>query len=279
MEQFDVGNRGGWGAVKLSLHLRGWCVPVPYHAVFVFVSTDLASFIRHLASPGALIMICTVAIDICAQNSVTYQPRTILTATATIDHVLTFQSIRTRPSISDDNGPQMLDMSMTGAMYQGLPGRPSQLIVGCPTGNCSYDPFISLALRSKCNDISEHMYSETLHNTYGNPSPFCSLSNRLQLSQLVPEMNVSSNLNLTSELGPRSHKLASFGAISPTQAYECSIYCCIDEHHSEIINGNLSEKMVNTWDNRFLNGSGIPPEYAHWFNGSPEDSSRFRTQP
>ena len=53
------------------------------------------------------------------------------------------------------------DISMTAAIVQGLGGNRIQPIspvaFGCPSENCSWEPFRSLAVCSYCSDVSSHM--------------------------------------------------------------------------------------------------------------------------
>ncbi|KAF3006873.1 hypothetical protein E8E13_010919 [Curvularia kusanoi] len=136
MQVFEDASRGPWGSLELiwRLHLKS-----------------------KLATWGALITILTLAMDPFAQQLVSYPSREVLIGDATFYTSHIYDSSYGEPRqlraasgrITSTMGPKM-----QGAVLNGLYNLTTAVQFACPTGNCRWDDFSSLAVTSTCTNVT-----------------------------------------------------------------------------------------------------------------------------
>ena len=257
-----------------------------------------------MASLGSLFVVLSATMDSLLQKGIEYPSRSVLDGPATIKRVQSYNHAATDP-YNMDYGPQMLDLSMTAAIYQGLFRKPIVPMPFCQTGNCTWDIYMSLALCSQCQDLSTEITRD------GNTSARIPTGLELWSIQdagfgkiLSNQINTSTTTNAMNQAsyGPDNNML-SLSVMSPTQAYQCSLYWCVHKYNTSVTNGQLEQEVLETWDSTYMNTkehqieipqngvvgtkvtnttfgvdlltNGILSEYLRWmFNGSSPVEAR-----
>ncbi|ETI27489.1 hypothetical protein G647_09680 [Cladophialophora carrionii CBS 160.54] len=255
---FDSAARGPLGSVVLLWTLRG----------------------RRLACLGALIIIASLAVDFALQALVIYPLRPVdIGIRATVPRANNYG-----PLLQPGDG---LEPSMYGAIFAGVYNWKAnyQVQPSCATGNCTFpDTYTSLAVCSSCYDVTNELrkscatgnFTHTVcfeedeqcddvptlvEHTYCNYT----LPNGLEMSGL-PSGNwsyaeISGNLDKSvkfdlqgilsvfSTIHATRESRSSDAVISPgsVQATECGLYYCVQKHTVKIVNGSITEKLVDTY--------------------------------
>lgn len=191
-QSLDAASRGPLGAATLLYELHFW----------------------HLASLGAAVTLLALASDPFVQQTVTYPVREV-NATAFVpfaqEYVLTGQTRRY-------DGYQ-IEQSMKAAIYDAvmfsnLSETSAAMSAQCPTGNCTFPEYASLAVCSKCVDITSKIdkvcvpINQSSYNSGSGPPCFerPELPNGLQLANGAAyrySSHLSYNiLNMTSSISP-----------------------------------------------------------------------------
>ena len=217
------------------------------------------SICRNLASLGALIMILGLAIDPFSQQVVTYPLRLVYEDTASAPRIQVYNSLGLRiytgePGKHSNDDPLWdIDLSMKAAIYGGLSGSNTTLTPTCSTGNCTWGTFSSLSVCNRCQDVSDRIVNHTLPNglSFNHTTPEVGYTTILVASGVLP----------VDELGPTVASLANFTILNAVQAYECTLYWCIQEFDLSIRGGIVYENIIKTWGNQSLVADGIFGEY------------------
>jgi len=188
-----------------------------------------------------------------------------------------------------------VDPSMKSALYSGvLDGNKrttsSLLIPECSTGNCSFPPYASLAVCSKCTNITSSLSQQpetpldfkhdfTFHLLTDAGTDLILPQNYTWITQ------PHSFINMTSVNGPLP--FGRHGVISPSEAiilsdtstitanisaasqvyraFQCSLYLCMRVYDGSVQNGKLLEtvsSVVSTGWNPEISGTGMNTEFA-----------------
>lgn len=121
---------------------------------------------RRLACMGALLIVLAIGIDPTVQQTITIQTRMIKSEDlATLPRAQTYLEY---DEVIDRNGTRrrrpVPTIDIAGAMYSGLFKRTKQIQTtntqqdvtpACPTGNCTFPAFHSLAVCTRCDNITE----------------------------------------------------------------------------------------------------------------------------
>lgn len=131
-QTLDAASRGPLGAATLLYELKFW----------------------HLASLGAGVTLLALVSDPFVQQTVTYPVRKLNT-TASVP----FGQNYTLLGKYSGNGRNDLEQSMKAAIYDGVmysnvSETGAAISAQCPTGNCTFPPYASIAVCSKCADIT-----------------------------------------------------------------------------------------------------------------------------
>lgn len=157
----------------------------------------------------------------------------------------------------------------------------------CATGNCTWPIFTSIAVCSRCNDVTDHLKKETTTgeglgtiNLDGLASgweyiiyslPYLNLSNPTrirQLPQLKPALMAArpiSNPGRTITFTKLDTMIAAVGIIKADIAFEnksvdwhesvitateCALFLCTKAYNSSVDRGILKEDTIASWENR-----------------------------
>jgi hypothetical protein len=144
-EIFDNASRGPWGSFVLLFRTKG----------------------TTLAALGAAITIFSMALDPFFQQLVIYPPRLVINPAlnSTIPRVINYSppyDISTRDGIEMMQMEQDMQAAALKYLYEpsaqplpfGKDVRPS-IPLSCPTGNCTWPPYETLGVCSRCEDISD----------------------------------------------------------------------------------------------------------------------------
>ena len=136
------------------------------------------------------------------------------------------------------NGEYTVEKPVKAAVYEGLFGDTRRMTASCSPGICTWPKFTSLSLCSRCQNITSLI--DSLH----------SLPNGLSLAEKA-SVNATTSIDL-SEMGYIPWALLNLSVLGHDAAYECSVFWCVKEYSTSMINGTLEEKEVMTWSNDTL---------------------------
>ena len=207
----------------------------------------LADITRHVSSLGALITVLALAINPFTQQVATYQLEQVPSSQKS--------TILVRFSYSGDLIP-----SFKSAAYNGLFGSGNNAVTPyCPSGNCTWAPYQTLAVCSQCVDVTD-VIEYTLSDrrvqscNFGDDNWSClwSLPNGLAL-------NDSTILNASGTLPPMmldnvGQSLVNFSMLGYDEknnpmATECSLYWCVNTYTAIVDNTIFTERLSSSWYN------------------------------
>ncbi|PYI34510.1 hypothetical protein BP00DRAFT_493021 [Aspergillus indologenus CBS 114.80] len=153
LRRFDAASRGVWGSLRLVWALRA----------------------RHFASVGALAMILALGFEFFSQNLVQTVSKTIddPSRTARIGNISVYNTIG---PIGPYSGSFLVDSVLKANVYTSLfvdDQARSWAIpqYSCATGNCIWDPIVSLEIRSLCTNVTS-LLIKTHHTNPNNSRPY-----------------------------------------------------------------------------------------------------------
>ncbi|TVY21498.1 hypothetical protein LARI1_G002287 [Lachnellula arida] len=250
---YDSASRGPFGSLRLLFRLR---------------------FIN-FASIGAIITLTALALDPFFQQTVKYTTQSATDTSQQAKSVAAYTygtGFEGAPEFVD--GYTLLPYSMKTAVYQGLLS--SNLIsladppFNCPTGNCTWDPFSTLAVGSQCTDITSHIQlncSATLcHFVAPEDSILQSLLvntteynvftiqskvwTEYPMAALKPYANITGLLALVQwvkaigSLSSPNYEIASITSNTTFEAVRCAFYLSVREVSVNVTNGVYSEDLL-----------------------------------
>ncbi|KAJ4332624.1 hypothetical protein N0V87_008252 [Didymella glomerata] len=145
-EIFDNASRGPWGSFLLLIRTKG----------------------RALAALGALIMLCSLALDPFFQQVVDFPERwTLQNVTSAIPKVFEYAPLYT-PEFYHHEEQASPDRSMSVVIRDFLYGNGTQPVtfgngtrpdipLSCPTSNCTWPEYETLAVCSRCEEVSDRL--------------------------------------------------------------------------------------------------------------------------
>ena len=141
---FDQASRGPWGSMMLLIRLKFW----------------------HFASIGALITVLTLASDSFVQQSVGYPllkvPQVHQAALVPYAQAYTSYLDGTYGIANAEVTQPMMAAIYDGVFNSNLTRSASSIQATCPSGNCTYPAYASLAVCSHCTEVTSMLqYSET----------------------------------------------------------------------------------------------------------------------
>jgi len=134
MEHYDDATRGPWGAISLLWHLRG----------------------KHLASYGAIIVFLSLTFEPFFQQIVAYPQKPGSFGKSALTRSVEYIT-RTTKKIEPGGNSTVSDNRMQVAVTDAFiyDGKLTNITPFCPTSNCKWPPFQTLAVCNKCQDISD----------------------------------------------------------------------------------------------------------------------------
>ncbi|KAI1734368.1 hypothetical protein F4680DRAFT_344083 [Xylaria scruposa] len=242
---YDEASRGPLGSLVLLAKAREWGI-TPITTMVMILSLAITPFVQQSASI----------------RLVPYQ------------QILTSTSAR---RVYDNDAPGYSSLSNTliarfyqgiyflGTLKDGLSSKSLQPSLECPTGNCTYEPFQSLAICSECTDISSYVTLNLAANRT-HQDTLWKLPNGFSLSVDESFINPISDpspagprlqLVTTAKYGPielaAGYSIINFTAFYPSDdvarpptARECILYWCLNQYKSDFVLGILQENVLAT---------------------------------
>ena len=191
-------------------------------------------------------MILAVAIESCFQEAV-HTPqgrvdvqspnRPVISRIQSYTHPWPVASDLSSGSLGFDD-VNTAEKSIKAAVYDGLFGNAREMTASCSTGNCHWPKFMSLAVCNRCQDVTRFAESQRSSTT----------SLRLGTNSLV---NSSTSIGL-SVIGHTPWTLLDLTILGLERAYECSMFWCVKEYDTSMVNGTVLERTMKTWSNDSL---------------------------
>ncbi|KAK3935004.1 hypothetical protein QBC46DRAFT_358576 [Diplogelasinospora grovesii] len=249
---------------------------------------------------GVLISLLAVAIDPFSQQLIQYKQGTVSLADDTVTIPLCRRYSK-GSEYSTQDGFTMLngtgqsvgvvgsahadaDFNMQSAVFAGLSLTETtlsqQLPLRCPSGNCTWEPFLSLSVCSECNNVTSQLTRQSCDNCSDlfyfinqpsaiadirRPGTLYVLPNGLVIENFDDEMRIAMTLlgttNSSETVSFRGMKLDTLiwgtsiiRAMSPinssiswpdtqVDALECGLYYCVNRYESAVQNGVLNETI------------------------------------
>ncbi|KAK8104944.1 hypothetical protein PG999_008303 [Apiospora kogelbergensis] len=287
-KKFDEASRGPMGSIELLYWLN----------------------LRHWATLGALVTVLLLGFDPLLQGAISYEGQLVdaqhlLPPTIPFGGRLDAGSYAPNPNaathgqasqhdnktmVSLEHFSSAPDLSMATAIYNGFTSTPSIVNFHCPSGNCTWPPFLSLGVCSSCNDVSSHLIKETEMATSGTVSintkqleqpytkyslPYASLSNpdSSHDRDLMAYMAVglATNPNSTVSHQQNDRLIAAIAIIQAADTYEkeqtswvkskvtateCALYFCIKRFDASVVKGDLKENETQVGTERVKTSFG-----------------------
>ena len=188
-------------------------------------------------------MILSVAIESCFQEAVHTPQGRLIVQSPDKPAIARIQAYTHPWPVSSDLSSGSLgfddvntaEKSIKAAVYDGLFGNAREMTASCSTGNCHWPNFMSLAVCNRCQNVTPPTESRR------------ALPNGLRLAK-NSLINSSTSIGLTN-MGHTPWSLLDLSVLSLEKAYECSVFWCIKEYNTSMVNGSVVERTVNTWSN------------------------------
>ncbi|KPI45566.1 uncharacterized protein AB675_257 [Cyphellophora attinorum] len=250
LQQLDYASRSTTGSFTLLLSLRGSII----------------------GSLGAVLAILVLAVGPFAQQVVSVSLKEEVTGQASLGKAVNATEMLTI-SMGGEGAVASAALPMRAAYYNALYGFPTSGSLPnppftCPSGNCTWDPFVSLAVCSECRDIGELVqrvewtsfstYANISYVTWALPNEYNNLNISITVdTQYANLTNRFSDgiMNVTSIWsqpgGDRFPLEGSFMAIAllngsaanplEVTALDCSLRVCLNEIRAQTHNGEYTE--------------------------------------
>ena len=244
---FDMASRGPWGALRLLIRLKFW----------------------HAASIGSLVTLLTLASDAFVQQSVSYpyQPLPQSNIIATIPYTQSFSQYESAPDGAAFSSKSIMAAMYDGVFAQNLTQSGSSITAQCPTGNCTFNSYASLAVCSHCHNVTsllEYYYNPavdangaTLGATY-----IYSLPGGLSL---VSAESAVAYINISASFPPSSSALDVYQSVGTIvnisvitggtlevageqTAWDCVLIFCAKSYEAGENLGFFNETVVDVYD-------------------------------
>ena len=254
LEVFNTASRGIAGSLPLIWLQRG----------------------RGWASLGAVLFILVLLNDTSVQQIVTFPTKEI---TKDVSATIGRNSIYDEWIPGEEEDVKGIAPSMSAAIMTGLYNSditPFAIKPNCPTGQCTWPPVHTQAIRSKCSNVGSLVESicpeEKLSQncTFFLPNGGPTLNGQQSLLNSTTMILISDNYSTSTMVFPNiPRQLATFQIISraaggdvDVKAMECILYLSIDTYNSSVVNGTLNEKCMSTWTDT----SSLPPGTPDWIS-------------
>ena len=215
---------------------------------------SITDVLRHVSSLGALITVLALGIDPFAQQVASYQLEKFASSqNSTLPVRFYF--------------PYDLDASFRDAAYAGLFGSgQNTLNPHCPSGNCTWAPYQTLALCSQCVDVTSLIkYSDPYVDQW---SYFPSLPNGLSLQISNDVASSMSGTLPPMMLDKVGYAIVNFSLldIGGPWAAECSLYWCVNTYTATLNNGKFAERLESSWYNATSSLAFVNTPSEDWSN-------------
>jgi Protein of unknown function (DUF3176) len=251
---FDAASRGPMGAAWLLCQINSW----------------------HLASIGAIVTLIALASDAFVQQSVTYPLRSV-NETASVP----FSQSYPLTSMYQADYNYEVEKSMKSAIYDGVfyanaSVTGAAVSANCPTGNCTFPDYASMAICSQCHDITLLITSVCIPANFGikilgNCTMQATLPNGLRMRNGIGEqvtnsfhlnyLNMSTNSTLKKDDAMNIRSLVNVTMLISnvkvakvpdyellyrnTMAFDCIFHLCVQKYAGEVSKGFFSEVVTD----------------------------------
>jgi Protein of unknown function (DUF3176) len=247
---FDAASRGPWGSLQLLFRLKFW----------------------HMSSIGCLLTLISLASDAFVQQSVSFPlgVHTQHNSSATLPYSQHFDSYSTA------SGAPFASQPLMAAVYDGVYSKnlthsTSSITANCLTGNCIFPSYASLAVCSRCHNVSSFLqyttepnllgatYHYTLHNGHSLISAQTSVARFNITSSTGPSTLPQNNLELNSDDLAVYLTEATITNISmivgenPSDpwnqtAWDCVLFFCAKSFNASVSQGVFYETPLDVYD-------------------------------
>ncbi|CAI7591276.1 unnamed protein product [Penicillium palitans] len=254
-------------------------------ALFCFVP-------RHLITFGCLVLVIAAATDPFVQQVMGVLGRPVPThGNASIQ--VCNSSLYTDYGKGEGPGMNKAPLSTIGAIYSGIfqeqsPNSKSSLME-CATGNCTFAPYQSLGICSRCANITDSLtlhkvegftaqqvtYNYVLPNNFSFQTSTTGqyVMNSTYLGNLV-SLNTTGQANILNFTAITS---SGYGVPPAVSATECSLYFCVDTYHAAVNGGAFMERLTSiegtsNYSSSSLKDFEIVPDTCY-LNGTQQEST------
>ncbi|KAJ5420999.1 hypothetical protein N7465_003518 [Penicillium sp. CMV-2018d] len=254
-------------------------------ALFCFVP-------RHLVTFGCLVLVIAAATDPFVQQVMGILGRSVPThGNATVQ--VCNSSLYNDYGLGEGPGMNKAPLSTIGAIYSGIfqeqSANSKNSLIECATGNCTFAPYQSLGICSRCANITDSLTLRKVDGaTPGQEMYNYKLPNSFAFRTSTTEKYVMNSTYLRPLVSLNTTGLASilnFTAITssgysvpPTvSATECSLYFCVETYHAAVKGGAFTEKLTSTegtsnYSSLSLKDFAIVPNTCY-VNGTQQEST------
>ena len=239
---FDSASRGPLGAAQLLFRLK-FC---------------------HAASLGSLVVLLALASDAFIQQSVSYPLRQIPQkgAHATVPFAQAYNRTATAPGGNAIISPSLMAAIYDGMFFTNVSQSASSIIPQCPTGNCTFPLYTSLAVCSHCANVSSllrYSYDANVQPdgvtlgaiyNYTLPNGLSLSSGESSVALMAMSSGESNGLN-SDELFP----YLGLGQISntsfitgPSTAWDCVLSFCTKTYNTSVSRSMFNEAPMAIFD-------------------------------
>jgi hypothetical protein len=224
-----------------------------------------------LGSFGAVIVILALAMSPFAQQIVVYRAREDIATSnpqSSIKTALNYTWVL--PGDPSSQSPQFVPiLPMKAAVWGGLFAADINPVppFDCPTGNCTWPGFSTLAVCSSCVSMTEFMQRDCNNNNNGNSSDcgwalpngakLNGSSSVFSMTPAIPsttgDMSYATIMKLTfmgteAQNKESTNQLTGSGIVQPW-AQQCTLKYCVQDMHTNVNNGRLEQNVTATYYN------------------------------
>ena len=243
-QTFDAASRGPLGAAQLLYRLKFW----------------------HLASIGSFVTLLALASDAFVQQSLSYPVRNVAqkNGVATVPYTQGYTQHGGAEGAAPYISPSMLAALYDGVFASNLTRSTSAVTPNCPTGNCTFPSFASMAVCSKCANVTSLLNHTYDPGTGLGSSDIWTLPNGQSIGNIETGYEaINMNASFASGVGsqalplnsrallPYSHQGAITNMtilIEGPSAWDCVLFFCAKSYEAGETLGAYTESVLDTFD-------------------------------
>ncbi|RAQ99693.1 hypothetical protein DDE82_007996 [Stemphylium lycopersici] len=258
LQIFDDASRGPWGSLELIWRLH---------------------FRTKLATWGALITIVSLTMGPLSQQLLSYPSRlTFRESGAIFYRAQVYDSGGSRGDGIGANKDVRMDPKMQGAILNGLYNLSSPVQIECQTGNCQWDPYTTLAIASKCENVSSAtevdctFEGRMYHCNYISPGGFDVHAYSLMAAANGWATRFNSTARTPSrDEGPLTSNLVLFAAVNALEPYsmeapdvtECEMrWVAQSVQNTTVINGTFHPGITQNFELNYLDNPDLMDTFS-----------------
>lgn len=233
---FDGASRGPWGSSELLFRLKFW----------------------HMASVGSVVTLLALFADAFVQQSVSYPLVPRNQATATIPYTQAYTQYDRGAGLAPNISPPILAALYNGVFSSNLTRSESSVTSTCPSGNCTFPAYASLAMCSHCHNVSSLVKSigvpGTSDITWILPNGFSFTEQNIDMEATILNMTASGTSSLllnTDDLAGYASPLTTnmtIISIDGPNAWDCVLSFCAKSYNPREAFGYFNETTTDTFD-------------------------------